>query len=154
MPIGVIGRKHQNMAILTGNQMDRQELINSIAYCGLVCGRCHLGETCDGCKNTARLCSRSAICYQRICCIKKALAGCWECAEFPCGNDMHAPPHDLRIRAFVTFIKNEGAETLIDCLLRNESRGIYYGFQRDYDGKSNEEEVIRLLKGDEVKRQE
>jgi hypothetical protein len=60
--------------------------------------------------------------------------------------DMHAPPHDLRIRAFVTFIKAEGAEALIDCLLRNEAHGIYYGRGRDYDGQGSEEEVIRLLK--------
>ena len=54
--------------------MDRQALVDSIAYCGLVCGRCH--------------------------------------------------SHDLRIRAFVSFIKAEGAEALVDCLLANEERGI------------------------------
>jgi hypothetical protein len=61
---------------------------------------------------------------------------------------MHGPPHDLRIRAFVAFIKAEGAGTLIDCLLTNEARGIFYGHNRDYDGKSSEEEVIRLLKAE------
>ncbi len=91
------------------------------------------------------------MCFQRTCCIQKGLEGCWECAEFPCGKDMHGPPHDLRIRAFVTFIKNEGAGTLIDNLLRNEAQGIYYGYQRDYDGKRSEEEVIQLLKGEDVK---
>jgi hypothetical protein len=59
---------------------------------------------------------------------------------------MHSPSHDLRIRAFVAFIKAEGAEALVDCLLRNEVRGIHYGHGRDYDGKSSEEQVIRLLK--------
>jgi len=59
---------------------------------------------------------------------------------------MHSASHDLRIRAFVAFIKAEGAETLIDCLLRNEARGIHYGRDREYDGKGSEEEVIRLLK--------
>jgi hypothetical protein len=98
--------------------MDRQALVDSIAYCGLVCGRCHLRKECDGCKNTARLCARSKVCYQRNCCIQKGLQGCWECDEFPCGKDMHGPVHDLRIRAFVAFIKTEGTETLVDCLLR------------------------------------
>ena len=60
--------------------------------------------------------------------------------------DMHSPPHDLRIRAFVAFIKAKGAETLVDCLLRNEERGIHYGHDRDYDGRGSEQEVIRLLK--------
>jgi hypothetical protein len=126
--------------------MDRQALVDSIAYCGLVCGRCHLRKECDGCKNTARLCARSKVCYQRNCCIQKGLQGCWECDEFPCGKDMHGPVHDLRIRAFVAFIKTEGTETLVDCLLRNEGRGINYGQNGDYDGKTSEEEVIRLLK--------
>ncbi len=126
--------------------MDKQALIDSIAYCGLVCGMCHLSAECDGCKNTAKLCSRSAVCYQRNCCIQKGIQGCWECAEFPCGKDMHAPPHDLRIRAFVAFIQAEGAETLVDCLLRNQARGIHYGYKRDYDGLASEEQVIQLLK--------
>lgn len=89
--------------------MDKQALIDSIACCGLVCGLCHLRAECDGCKQTAKLCARSSVCYQRRCCLERGLQGCWECAEFPCGEDMHGPPHDLRIRAFVTFIKAEGA---------------------------------------------
>jgi hypothetical protein len=59
---------------------------------------------------------------------------------------MHGPPHDLKIRAYVAFIRAEGAEALVDCLLRNEADGIHYGEGRDYDGKGSEEEVIRLLK--------
>ena len=125
--------------------MNKQALVDSIAYCGLVCGRCHLRAECDFCKNTASACTKNEVCYQRNCCIQKGLQGCWECGEFPCGNDMHGPSHDLRIRAFVAFIKAESAETLIDCLLRNEANGIYYGLGRDYDGKHSEAEVIRLL---------
>jgi hypothetical protein len=59
---------------------------------------------------------------------------------------MHGPPHDLKIRAYVAFIKAEGPEALVDCLLRNEANGIHYGQGRDYDGKNSEEEVIRLLR--------
>ena len=126
--------------------MDKQALVDSIAYCGLVCGRCHLRAECDFCKNTASLCARSEVCYQRNCCIERELQGCWECVEFPCGKDMHSTTHDLRIRAFVAFIKAEGAESLVDCLLRNEADGIHYGHGRDYDSKNSEEEVIQLLK--------
>jgi hypothetical protein len=126
--------------------MNKQALVESIAYCGLVCGMCHLSAECDFCKNTASLCARSEVCYQRNCCIHRKLQGCWECAEFPCGKDMHSTTHDLRIRAFVAFIKAEGTETLVDCLLTNEANGIHYGKGKDYDGKSSEEEVIRLLK--------
>ena len=126
--------------------MDKQAFIDSIAYCGLVCGKCHLRSECDFCKNTASSCTKSDVCYQRNCCIQNGLQGCWECAEFPCGKDMHSPQHDIRIRAFVASIKSEGAETLIDCLLRNEANGIYYGLGRDYDGKKREDDVICILK--------
>ena len=102
--------------------MERQALVDSIAYCGLVCGLCHLKEECDFCKNTASLCARSEVCYQRNCCVKRDLQGCWECAGFPCGKDMHGPSHDLRIKAFIAFIKVEGAEALVDCLLKNHRR--------------------------------
>jgi hypothetical protein len=50
---------------------------------------------------------------------------------------MHGPPHDLGIRAFVALIKAEGAEALVDSLLRNEADGIHYGHGRDYDGKDS-----------------
>lgn len=126
--------------------MEKQALIDSIAYCGLVCGLCHLSAECDFCKNTANLCERSAVCFQRKCCMEKGFNGCWECTEAPCMEDMFAPPFDLRIRAFVAFIKQEGAGSLIDHLLRNQEKGLHYGLGRDYDGKSSEEEVIRLLK--------
>jgi len=126
--------------------MDKQTLVDSIGYCGLVGGKRHLAAECDFCKNTASLCARSGVSCQRSCCIQRDLQGCWECAEFPCGEDMHSPPHDLRIRVVVAFIKAEGAEALVDCLLRNEERGILCGRGRDYDGKGSEEEVIQLLK--------
>jgi len=126
--------------------MDKRALISSIAYCGLVCAKCHLRSRCDGCKNTAKLCERSEVCYQRNCCIRQGFEGCWECEDFPCGEDIYGPRYDLRIKAFAAFIKEEGAETLIDCLLANEAHGIHYGLNRDYDGKDSEEEVIQLLK--------
>ena len=126
--------------------METGALLDSIAYCGLVCGLCHLRGECDFCKNTASLCARSEACFQRNCCIQKGLEGCWECPDFPCGEDVHAPPFDLRIRTFMAFIKTEGAEALVDCLLRNEANDIHYGLGKDYDGKESEEEVIRLLK--------
>jgi hypothetical protein len=40
----------------------------------------------------------------------------------------------------------EGKEVLIDCVLRNEARGIFYGHGRDYDGLKSEEDVIKILK--------
>lgn len=151
-PSAIMVRPQRTVAVAGPEvEVKRQDLIDSIAYCGLVCGLCHLREACDGCRNTATLCDRGATCVQRTCCIEHRRRGCWECPDFPCGRDMHAPPHDLRIEAFVSFIRSEGAGALIDCLLNNEARGIHYGKGRDYDGLSGEDEVFELLRrGDSV----
>ena len=59
---------------------------------------------------------------------------------------MFSDSRDLRIRAFVRFIKDEGLEKLAECIIENEKKGIRYGHQKDYDGLETEEDVIKLLK--------
>jgi hypothetical protein len=129
---------------------DRQELIDSIAPCGLICKLCHLADRCDGCKATASGCENHSAkwggCYHRHCCLGKGLKGCWECSDAPCDQDMFSQTHDLRIRAFVRCLKEEGPERLIDYLVANQARGIRYGYQKDYDGKASEAEVLVLLR--------
>jgi hypothetical protein len=130
--------------------MEINEIIDSLSYCGLVCKLCHLKNECDGCRNTANKCPNHSRkwegCYHRNCCIKKNINGCWECESFPCKNDMFSDTHDLRIRAFVKFIKEEGLEKLAECLIENEKKGIKYGYQKDYDFKRSEDDVLELLR--------
>ena len=59
---------------------------------------------------------------------------------------MFSESHDLRLRVFVRFIKDEGLEELARCIIENEKHGIEYGHQKDYDGLETEEDVIKLLK--------
>jgi hypothetical protein len=59
---------------------------------------------------------------------------------------MFSESHDLRLRAFVRFIKAEGLEKFAECIIENEKRGVRYGYQKDYDGLETEEDVIELLK--------
>jgi hypothetical protein len=59
---------------------------------------------------------------------------------------MFSETHDLRIRAFVRCIKEDGLEKLAEYLLENEKRGIHYGYQKDYDFKNSEDEVLALLR--------
>lgn len=130
--------------------MNKKEIVESISYCGLICKLCHLADECDGCKNTASKCPNHSQkwggCYQRNCCTDKNLNGCFECEEFPCNKDMFSETHDVRIRAFVRCIKEEGSEKLIDYIIENDKKNIKYGFQKDYDFKQNEEEVLKLLR--------
>jgi RimJ/RimL family protein N-acetyltransferase len=124
--------------------MNKTEVVNSIAYCGLICRLCHLSDKCDGCKSDSG-CEEWKDCVHRKCCIEKNINGCFECEEAPCDKKMFANGHDIRIRAFIKFMKKEGPEKLIECLIDNEKKGLKYGYQKDYDFKESEAEVIDLL---------
>lgn len=130
--------------------MDKKDIIDSISFCGLVCKLCHLADECDGCKSSANLCENHSGkwggCYHRKYCIEQGINGCWECKDFPCDNDMYGAGHDLKIRAFARCIKEDGPEKFAEHLMENEKHGIKYGFQKDYDIKENEDEVLALLR--------
>lgn len=59
---------------------------------------------------------------------------------------MFSESHDLRLRAFIRFIRDESLEKLAECLIENDMNGIRYGHEKDYDGLESEEDVIRLLR--------
>lgn len=40
----------------------------------------------------------------------------------------------------------ESPKKLVECIMKNEKRGIKYGYQKDYNLKESEEEVIALLR--------
>ena len=97
--------------------MNRDRIIKSIAYCGLICELCHQANECDGCKSEKNNCGKhlsEAGCFQRMCCIKKNINGCWECDNFPCDKDMYSNNHDPKVKAFARCIKEDGVENFID----------------------------------------
>ena len=59
---------------------------------------------------------------------------------------MFSNTHDIRLRAFVRCIKEEGATKLSEYLIRNQQNGIFYGHNKDYDNLENEEIVLKLLR--------
>lgn len=126
--------------------MNQHDVTKSIAYCGLVCALCHEGATCDGCRQGQGRCASKDGCFQYNCCRKKGIQGCWECADAPCGKDMFSREHDRRLRAFVRCAKEEGLEKLGTYIFKNQICGIQYGYDKDYDHLSSEEEVLQLLR--------
>ena len=129
--------------------MNTIDIVDNIGYCGLVCPLCHLSEDCGGCKSENNRCQRhlsESGCYQYSCCRERRLNGCWECEDFNCGKDMFSESHDIRLRAFVRFIRAEGLAKFARCIIENEKKGIRYGHQKDYDGLETEEDVIELLR--------
>ena len=126
-----------------------REIAESVAPCGLVCALCR--NDCKGC-NKSKDSEISCMCFQRKCCRKKGLKGCWECPDFPCKSDMFdETKHDVRIKAFVRCIKEDGTQKFAEYILRNENNGVIYhrdnkNYTGDYDWLKNEEEVISLLR--------
>lgn len=121
--------------------MNNIELLNGIGYCGLVC------MFCNGCSSCREKDSGIKVedieCYHKRCALLSNLNGCWECGKFPCseGNMFN----NVRVRSFVQFIKDEGLETFMNCIIRNQQNGIRYGEDNDYDKVSTSEEVIALI---------
>lgn len=126
-----------------------REIAENIAPCGCICALCR--EDCKGC-NFSEDSELPCNCYQRQCCRSKGIAGCWECADFPCDKGMFdETKHGLRTKAFVRCIKEDGCNAMAEYLLRNQERGILYHrdpkkYTGDYDGLASEEAILRRLR--------
>ena len=126
------------------------QISGSISYCGLVCRQCHLADRCDGCLSENNCCgSRKSEegCYQYNCCIVKGIEGCWECNIAPCDKGMFSESHDVRLRAFIKYIKENGKDKLAERLYSNMQKGIFYGHGKDYDNLGSIEVVLHKLEG-------
>lgn len=114
-----------------------------IARCGLACALCAQNETCGGCDSEE--CSGKAWCENRRCSMEKGLKGCYECGE-DCKKGLLAKPKPY---GFTQFVKQYGAEELLDCLDRNEKQGVVYhreGITGDYDEFADEEALMCFIK--------
>ena len=115
-----------------------------LAYCGLACCVCGENAACAGCKNDG--CGDRENCVPRVCCLKKGLKGCWECADFPCDTPML---QKTRVRAFDRYIRRYSEKALLSALGRNERAGIRYHYAGrlvgDYDAPQTEEAVMEML---------
>ena len=120
--------------------MDPAELPGTVAYCGLVCGLCPPPRTCE-CRTKPK--PAEANCYQRNCCLRKGLDGCWECDEFPCDNGYFSKGNMWRGLnvASVQCVRDGGKEGLVRLLLARHGQEHYHGF---YTHKTPEE-VLRML---------
>lgn len=130
------------------NEAYIDRISQSIAYCGLICSLCHLSNQCSGCKSENNCCGNrnsSEGCYQYNCCMDKGIEGCWDCDDAPCDKGMFGEGHDLRLRAFIRYIKQCGKEQLANRIHENMKKGIYYGHGRDYDNLPCEEAVLKML---------
>ncbi|MDE6580560.1 MAG: DUF3795 domain-containing protein, partial [Ruminiclostridium sp.] len=85
-------------------------------------------------------------CEVRKCSAKKGLSHCYECGEAE--NCQKGIMNKLKPKGFTLFAKIHGTEHLLNCLERNEEKGIKYhvsGITGDYDGCKDIEELFGML---------
>lgn len=113
-----------------------------IGRCGFACCLCSRNDICSGCDSGK--CPGYETCVNRICSESKGLEGCYECTE----ECRKGHLEQLRPRAFKIFIQKYGIRGLLDCLERNEGRGVVYHREDmigDYDTFKDQDELIRFI---------
>lgn len=113
-----------------------------IARCGLACCLCSENAYCDGCNSEK--CPDSDRCENKKCSQEKGIAHCFACKE-DCKKGLLSK---IKPYAFTLFAKRYGENHLLDCLERNEQRGIVYhreGILGDYDDFDDIEQLISFI---------
>lgn len=114
-----------------------------IARCGLACCLCSENNNCAGCNSGE--CHGKEFCENRRCSIEKGMSHCYDCKE-DCRKGLLGK---IKPYAFTVFVKRYGEEYLLECLEKNERKGIVYhrnGINGDYDNFNDVEELINFIK--------
>lgn len=121
-----------------------------VGRCGLACCLCSQSGTCKGC--TADI-KNHGWCENLRCSREKNIDGCYNC-DADCQSGMMGKKKAV---AFSTFIRRYGVETLLECLERNEQKGLVYhrdGTSGDYDLPNTVEETVDLIMTGELPNKE
>lgn len=122
----------------------REEL--GIARCGLACCLCSENAGCN-----SEDCHDKETRINRKCSKERGLEGCYACAH-ACRERLLGK---IKPYGFTLFVRRYGLEALLDCLARNEKRGVVYhrkGIVGDYDDFADVEELIRFIRTGERKK--
>lgn len=113
-----------------------------IGRCGLACCLCSENTVCGGCESGQ--CPDKEQCENLHCSQQKGLEGCYACKE-DCRKGLLSKSKPY---GFTLFVRKYGKEALLDCLERNENRGLVYhrdGLVGDYDNWEDPEKLEELL---------
>lgn len=114
-----------------------------IARCGLACCLCSENDKCSGCNSGD--CPDKDWCENRKCSISKNISHCYDCGD-ECRKGLLGK---IKPYAFTLFVKRYGEDELLDCLERNEKKGIVYhrdGIIGDYDNFDDAEKLIAFIR--------
>ncbi len=113
-----------------------------IARCGLACCLCSENIKCNGCNSGE--CPDNDWCVNKKCSQEKGIAHCYECKE-ECKKGLLSK---IKPYTFSIFAKRYGEEHLLDCLEKNEQRGVVYhreGIDGDYDYFDDIDQLISFI---------
>ena len=114
-----------------------------IARCGLACCLCSENIACNGCGSSG--CPDNDSCENKKCSMKKELTHCYQCDQ-DCKKGLLSK---IKPYTFTLFAKKYGEKKLLDCLERNEKKGIVYhreGINGDYDAFDEVEKLVEFIK--------
>lgn len=113
-----------------------------IARCGLACCLCSENTKCNGCNSGE--CPDNDWCENKKCSQEKGIAHCYECKE-DCKKGLLSK---IKPYTFSIFAKKYGEEHLLDCLEKNEQKGVVYhreGINGDYDYFDDIDQLILFI---------
>lgn len=113
-----------------------------IARCGLACCLCSENKKCNGCNSGE--CPDNDWCENKKCSQEKGIAHCYECKE-DCKKGLLSK---IKPYTFSIFAKRYGEEHLLDCLEKNEQKGVVYhreGINGDYDYFDDIDQLISFI---------
>nr|AHF24820.1 phage head-tail adaptor [uncultured bacterium Contig2] len=95
--------------------------IDPVAYCGLSCNHCFLGEWCGSCRTAYNTCSVATespdgICPNVKCCREKGFDGCYECDSLEsCEKGFYTPSNDgaNAAKAQALYIRKHGKKEFL-----------------------------------------
>jgi len=101
---------------------DARKGVDPVAYCGLSCDHCFLGEWCGSCRTEYNVCSYATIyedrkCPNAVCCTEKNIDGCYECPELEdCTKGFYTPDNDgaASAKSQAMFIKKYGKKAFLE----------------------------------------
>ena len=100
--------------------------VDPVAYCGMSCNHCFLGEWCGSCRTKYNVCSYATLfedrkCPNAVCCMDKNIDGCYECSELEeCTKGFYTPENNgaAPAKAQAMFIRKYGKKAFLEVLDR------------------------------------
>lgn len=100
--------------------------VDPVAYCGLSCNHCFLGEWCGSCRTAYNACSFATLspdgqCPNAKCCGEKGIDGCYECDGLEaCEKGFYIPSNDGAgaAKAQSLYIRKHGKKAFLKALDR------------------------------------